>query len=113
MSENFIELTEDEFDNRFPLVTNHLNPSAGWGIGESGGCLFETYGEELAFVVRQDLSHIWTLIDGEDGDLYVTSGFHFVNRIGYLISREAVPQGTTFQVHIPVDRDEDFSSADI
>ena len=76
-----LEITEDEFDARYPLVPNHLNPNASWGFGDSGGCLFETYGEELAFVRSQDQRYVWTFIDGDDGQ-YVVSGMHFINRIG-------------------------------
>jgi hypothetical protein len=110
MSEQLIELTEDEFDVRFPLVTNHLNPSAGWGIGESGGCLFETYGQEFDFVRQQHQRRVWTLVDGDDGDMYVISGLHFVNRIGYLISQESFPENTTIEVRIPMERAEDKAS---
>ena len=44
------EMTEDEFDEQYPLVTNHINPHASWVIGDGPGCLFETYGDELDFV---------------------------------------------------------------
>lgn len=99
-----MELTEEEFETRFPLRENHLNPQASWG-DELGGCLFETYGEELEFVRQQDPRTVWTLVDGDDGDLCVHSGFHFVNRIGYLLSREPLPDGQELQVRIPMDED--------
>ncbi|EAQ81502.1 hypothetical protein [Blastopirellula marina] len=102
MTETFIELTEDEFDQRFPLVSNHLNSHAGWAIGDGPGCLFETYGEELAFVRGQDVRFVWTLIDGDDGDMYLVGGFHHVNRIGYLISSKPIPKGACIQVHLPM-----------
>jgi hypothetical protein len=102
-----VEITEDEFDERFLLVSNHLNPNAGWSCSDSGaGCLFETFGSELAFVRQQDPRTIWTLIDGEDGDLYLVSGYHFVNRIGYLVSSTMVPDGVFIEVHIPMESDE-------
>lgn len=107
MTETFIELTEEEFDERFPLVPNHINPSAGWAVGEGGGCLFETCGEEFAFIRRQDPLKVWTLIDGDDGDMYLVSGPHFVNRVGYLLSTIAVPEDVTIQVHLPMARDDD------
>lgn len=107
MTGTFIELTEDEFDERFPLVPNHINPSAGWAVGEGGGCLFETYGKEFAFIRRQDPLKVWTLIDGDDGDMYLVSGPHFVNRVGYLLSTIAVPEDVTIQVHLPMARDDD------
>src|SRR5690348_14429772 len=76
MTGTIIELSEDAFDTNYPLLTNHLNPTASWAYGEGIGCLFETYGEELAFVRRQDPRTVWTFIDGDDGDQYVLSGFH-------------------------------------
>jgi hypothetical protein len=103
MADNIIELSEDEFDALFPLVPNHLNPSAGWAVGNQGGCLFETFGEELAFVRQQDIRCVWTVLDSDDGDLYVASGFHFVNRIGYLVSRDPVSEGKFIQVRIPME----------
>jgi hypothetical protein len=107
MTETFIELSEDDFDARYPLVPNHLNPNASWASGEGAGCLFETYGDELKFVRRQAPGTIWTLLDGDDGDLYLVSGYHFVNRIGYLISTAPVPEGTEIEVHIPMESDDD------
>jgi hypothetical protein len=112
MTETFIELSEDDFDAKYPLVKNHIDPSAGWVIDEGPGCLFETYGEELDFVRKQDPHTIWTLLDGDDGDLYVASGYHLVNRIGYLLSTVPVPDGAFVQVHIEMQRDEEPDDAD-
>ncbi|MFM7131804.1 MAG: hypothetical protein ACKO0V_20860 [bacterium] len=105
MTEAFIEMTEDEFDNEFHLITNHINPWAGWAVDDRGGCLFETYGPEFDYVRRSDLSRVWTLIDGEDGDMYLVSGLHDVNRVGYLITVESVPPSTFIQVHLPMQQD--------
>jgi hypothetical protein len=96
-----LEITEDEFDERFPLVTNHLNPNASWGSGKEDGCLFETYDEELEFVRRQDPRTVWTLVDGDGDDQYLVSGFHVVNRVGYLISTVPLPEGLDIEVRIP------------
>jgi len=106
MKYDLIELTEDEFDTRYPLRTNHLNPHATWAFDDARGCLFETFGEELDFVRKQDPSTVWTLVDGEDGDMYLLSGMHFVNRIGYLVSLAAIPEGVDIQVHIPMEPEE-------
>src|SRR5262249_53914708 len=98
---------EDEFDSHYPLLKNHLNPNASWVYGEGPGCLFETYGEELEFVRQQDPATVWTLVDGDDGDQYLVSGFHFVNRIGYLISTVAVPESVDIEVRIPMQAERD------
>ena len=106
MTDVLIEMSEDQFDAAYPLVPNHINPTAGWAVGDQGrGCLFETYGDEFDYVRRFDPRRVWTLIDGDDGDLYVASGLHFVNRIGYLLSRDPVAEGTFVQVHIPMATD--------
>ena len=106
MTHPLIEMSEDEFDDRFPLLLNHLDNNASWAFGDSNGCLFGTYGPELEFVRSQDDRLVWTLVDGDDGDQCLLSGFHFVNRIGYLISTVPIPEGTDFQVRISMENDE-------
>ena len=109
MTEILIQLTEDEFDDRFPLVPNHINPSATWAFGDGPGCLFETFGPEFEFVRRYDRRKVWTLVDGDDGDLYVVNGLHLVNRVGYLLSRDPVPDDTAVEVRIPMPDNEESS----
>ena len=108
MEHTLIQLTEDEFDNRYPLVRNHLDANASWSDNEGPGCLFETYGEEVEFVRQQDPLTIWTVIDGDDDDTYITSGYHFVNRIGYLISTVPVRPDVDIEVRIPQSDDFEF-----
>lgn len=100
MTRTSIEISKAEFDDRHPLLTNHLDPHAGWAVADAG-CLFETYGRELQFVRRRHPSTVWTLVDGDHGDQHLLSGFHLVNRIGYLVSTVAVPQGVDIRVRIP------------
>jgi hypothetical protein len=95
-----ILLTEDEFDQRYPLRVNHLDPNASWAVGEGPGCLFETYGEELEFVRRQNPRTVFTLVEGDTGGLLVISGMHLVNRIGYLVSALPVPDDQYIEVHL-------------
>jgi|GEM_PF-2890751 len=101
MTETFIALTEDEFDAHYTPISNHLDANASWSYDEAPGCLFETYGAELEFVRQQAPGTIWTVVDGEDDDMYIVSGYHLVNRIGYLVTREAAPEGTCIEVRIP------------
>lgn len=101
MTSTLIQLSEDDFDDQYPLVRNHLNPNASWSYDDGPGCLFETSGEELEFVRRQDPTHVWTFLDGDEDGQYLASGFHFVNRIGYLISTVPVPADVEIEVRIP------------
>jgi hypothetical protein len=103
MNRTFIQLSEDDFEEQYPVVENHLNPY---------GCMFETYGEELEFVRRQDPSYVWTLLDGNDDGQYIASGFHFVNRIGYLISTVAVPTAVDIEVCTRTDDEVDDQDQD-
>ena len=94
MATTFIELTEDEFEDHYPLVPNPFDPNACWSSsGDGRGCLFETYGEEYEFVQRQDPRTIWTKVDD-----CIISGFHLVNRLGFLISTVPVPKGVDIEV---------------
>jgi len=75
-----VQLTEDQFDEMFTPQQNHLDENASFS-----GCLFETYGKELAYVMSlANTNRVVTILD-LDGDTYFVSGFHFVNRLGYLI----------------------------
>ena len=50
------------------------------------GCMFETYGVELAHVKEQDNKNIWTIINCENEEMWIIPGFHFVDRFGYFIT---------------------------
>jgi hypothetical protein len=106
MTNTLIVMTEDQFDATYTLVTNHLNPHATWMLGDGPGCLFETYGEEIAFVRQQNPLTVWTLVDGDDGNQYVLNGCHLVNRVGYLISSIPFPAESDIQVPILFHSDE-------
>jgi len=49
------------------------------------GCMFETYGVELAHVREQDIKNIWTLVDSENDNWFIIPGYSIVNRFGYFI----------------------------
>ena len=71
------------FENYKP-VQNHINKTSsicGW--------MYETFGEEYEFVrqmVTAKPRHVWTVIDGEGSKLYAVAGWHYVNRLGYIIT---------------------------
>ncbi len=95
-----IELQEEAFVALFQPVKNHLKESASFDWGNGYGTMFETYGDEHDYVVAQPQNTIWTLCSGEDGD-YITSGYHFADRLGYFISQHPVPEGVEVQVTLP------------
>lgn len=80
-----ITLTEDEFYEKFNMVKNHLDNNASFD-----GCAFETFGEELQYIQKfagENPYRIWTVLDC-DGKLYYSTGYHFVNRLNYIITEE-------------------------
>lgn len=73
-------MTYDEFLEKHKPIQNHIDKNAGFD-----GMMFETYGKELDFVREQPSVNICTIIEGDDGELYVTEGYHLVNRFGYFV----------------------------
>ena len=74
------QLTEAQFDEMFNPIQNHLDENASFS-----GCMFETYGPELEYVRSlKDTNRVVTILEA-DGDTFFASGYHFVNRLGYLI----------------------------
>jgi hypothetical protein len=106
------QLTEEQFDKLFNVQINHIErANQPINIGDEdicsfGGCMYETYGEELKYVLEMaKLNRVVTIIEGEDvedengevdevdedGDvithstIFYGSGYHLVNRIGFLV----------------------------
>jgi hypothetical protein len=98
-----ILLTEDEFDKRYPLLVNHLDPDATWAFGQDRGCLFGFSQPEIEFVLARDPRTVWTLINNDAGDPMLISGVHLVNRIGYLVSTVARSESLIVEVQLETD----------
>jgi hypothetical protein len=95
MSNKLIELTFEEWCDTYKPIPNHLDDSASFD-----GIMFETYGEEVAFVKAQDPNRIWMFGDGDDGGLYIWSGWGFVNRIGYFVTEVPCPDDVIIQIQV-------------
>ena len=95
MPNNLIELTFEEADEQFRFIPNNYDEYSSFD-----GLMFETYGDEVEFVKSQSPDKIWMYGEGDDGGLYVWSGWGFVNRIGYFISEKPVPADTVIQIMV-------------
>jgi hypothetical protein len=63
--------------------------------------MYETYGEDLEHVVsvhEKKPLHVWTLVEGDSGKLWVAEGFHRVNRMNYLITQKPAVKGAEYMV---------------
>lgn len=90
-----VELTEDKFFQQFNPIKNHLNPHASYE-----GCMFETFDAELAEVKKTLATkplNVWTIISA-DGDLIIIQGYHYVDRIGYLITELPAQEDTQYNI---------------
>ena len=108
-------ITEEEFDNYFKRLKNHIDINASFD-----GYMFETYGEEVAYVFEMSKKNrVVTIIEGDDGEKKITffdskgvkvndiittstfcylTGFHYVNRCGYFVLDK--PYEYEFEVNI-------------
>ena len=93
--DKFIELDYDEWVDTYKPILNHIDTNASFD-----GMMFETYGDEVAFVKEQPEANIWMYGDGDDGGSYVWSGWGFVNRIGYFITEVPCPPDTEIQIKV-------------
>lgn len=51
----------------------------------------ETYSPHIDEVQKHMIEHpntVWTMVEGDDGKLYILAGYHYVNRFLYFISNE-------------------------
>ena len=71
--------------------------------------MFETYGEDLEYVLSlannpKQKKRVWTAIDGDDGGLYLVPGYRLVNRVYYVITKEKWKKDT--EEYVIIDGDE-------
>lgn len=81
-------LTDEIFYDVYKPFKNPYQPD-GTAFGD---ILFETHGVELDFILTfvNDLKRsqrVWTIVE-VDGKMYITAGYHIVNRIGYVITEK-------------------------
>lgn len=94
----------DEWVVKYKPVINHISHDSGWANENDEGTMFETYGDDLDYVIKTadspyGANTVWTWVDGDKGT-YIINGYHLVNRIGYFITK--VPFGSE-DIEIPVD----------
>lgn len=87
MSETLLKITEEQFYDEYCPQKNHLDDNASFN-----GCMYETYGDEIKHVrdTARVGNRVWTIIEDDEGHLWLTLGIRFVNRFGFLVTEKAV-----------------------
>ena len=76
-----------------------------------------SYLREHEDVKDLDIHYVWTVVEGDDGSWVIDAGFHVVNKIGYLVTRNPWVLGTETGYYMDPDdfdelREEDARMAD-
>ena len=90
-------IDEDTFIEWFGTKPNHLDLTAGFDWGQ-GGCLFSAAGKEFKHVLAHRPHNVWTVLEGDEGQLFIESSLHIVNRLGYLVTARPFENGVSYSV---------------
>ncbi|MEK6829781.1 MAG: hypothetical protein AABY15_06695 [Nanoarchaeota archaeon] len=84
-----MKISEETFYETFKPQVNHLD-----GNASHNGCMYETFGKEIDYAHSMvDSKRVWTIIEGDNDSLYISAGFHIVNRQGFLITEKPYDTG--------------------
>jgi len=98
------QISFDDWVATYQPQRNHLDGNAPWD-----GLMYETFGPEVEFiktVASTSPDRVWTLVDA-DGRSVIASGWHFVNRVGYMVTAVPCPPGEFIDVIDDDDDDDD------
>ena len=95
-----IKITYDLFEETYKPIDNHLDDNASYD-----NTMFETYGDEHQFVLDtlanpETSKCVWTVI-GDNGATVLASGYHLVNRLGYIITEQPLALDCDVYVYDP------------
>jgi hypothetical protein len=79
-------MTTKEFDDFYSG-----DPDFNWDGSEGCEGRMETFEPHVSRVAERSRIRprtVWTIVDGDDGEMYVLPGFHLVNRVLYFVSNE-------------------------
>jgi hypothetical protein len=81
-------LDMETWENTYEPIQNHISNNASFQDKQGNGIMFETYGVDLDYVSTYPQEHVWTLIES-DGELFIESGYYWINRLGYFLTRKS------------------------
>ena len=100
MTTKFIELTWNEWEEKFKPIKNHITK---YPEPEAEYSSFETFGAEVEYVqTKIDERLVWTFSDG-DMCTYLSNGYHYINRINYYVCTVPYEEDVEYQIIVSVD----------
>lgn len=81
MSTLYLTLHEDAFYEHFKPFRHPKSNYKIWG-----GHGLETFGADLELVLSLPVEYVWTVIDGDNKDQWISPGIHRVNRVCHLVT---------------------------
>jgi hypothetical protein len=88
-------ISDDEWTDLFRPIKNPVTRDS-----SCDNEMFETYGDDLDFVLKQNPLCVWTYQDDDNGIPCITSGYHLVNRIGYFVTEVPFDEGQDIHVQL-------------
>jgi len=79
--------TEEDFDKKYTMDESVISKEFD---ADSQKGMLETFGDDLVLalkIAQETPMRVWTMIDGHSG-LTLIQGFHVVNRVYYMITKE-------------------------
>lgn len=90
-----VTMTEDEFDQQYETIQ-----------GPEGSDWIDT--TDYDWITQFPENQRWTVVDGDDGGQYIVPGVRYVNRVAYLVTKEAWSnEDIEVEVDWPTDEDGD------
>ncbi len=90
------KISFDEFEVRFVPQNNVSTPEQ----EAFNGCFYESFGRDLEVIeetAKKSPNNVWTILN-IDGRIVIGEGFHVVNSVGYLVTKNAFQYGEMFEV---------------
>lgn len=86
-------MNKKEFTTKFTMIKNPFSDYA-----SEGGICYQPEGEELGFVRGHDPSCVWTKVIGFDGCVWLRSGYHYEDRVSFILTEQPIPPDTYVEV---------------
>lgn len=89
--------------DEFMVAFNPIEASA------NGDSMVQTYAKAQSLAKKSGLNndHIWAIVEGDDGSLYASAGFHVVNVLGFVVTEKPWVTGLEEAVWYECEDEED------